>query len=667
MNNPELRSARALFERPVREINHQVDAGRDAYLSNGDAPPGIRSVIAASWDRTRSLGIDPDALRAPSAITLERIDEILRTQELGITGRRVLDRFSSLVEGSKHVIVLADERGRILYEVGHHDVYKGLEAINFIPGGDWSEVAVGPNGIGTPLALGRPELVLGSEHFCEGWKPWVCYGAPIVDPDSGLPVGAIDITGPSGAADMQTLALTVSIAQTVEQQLELALLQNRDLLRSRFREIKKRWPGDALVLLSDAGRIIEINRVAGRGLALDNTVFNDRPLAEVLPDLWLGVSDLVQTGRFGERRVATELASGATPTLRCRVEPVHQNERKVGAVVVISGFHGLSAHAAPPRRQAAAPKSALSAIIGSSGTLEQARDLAALAAADPDQTVLLLGETGTGKELFARGIHDASARRKGPFVAVNCGALPRELAESELFGYLPGAFTGASPKGQIGKFEAADGGTLFLDEIDSLEPLVQAKLLRVLEDLRVHRIGDHEGRSVDIRVIAAGSHELPERVAAGGFRRDLYHRLNVIDIRLPPLRERERDVVALARHFMQHDSASPGAPIAEFDDEALALLAAYHWPGNVRELQNLCRRVLLTTRGDTVCAADLPAEFHGGATGKAELPSGRTRSLRSISDEAIRAAVDAADGNIAEAARRLGINRTTIYRRQRHW
>lgn len=664
-------AARRLFERPVADLNRDVTAGREEFLAAGSVA-GVRPVIAASWERTRALGIAPTAERAPSIISLDQIDEILRTETLGLSGRQVLDRFAGLVEGSGHVIVLADDRGRILYEVGHRNVYEALDAINFVPGGHWCEQAVGPNGIGTPLNLGRPELVLGAEHFCDGWKPWVCYGAPVFDPDSGLPMGVVDITGPSGAADLQTLALTVSIAQSLEQQLELVSLHNRDMLRSGFRDIEKRWPGDALLLLSDAGRVVETNRVAAGALGLDGSVHLERPLADVLPDLWLLVRDLVQSGRFGQRDGEVQLADGAAPTLSCRVQPVHRDERKVGAVLVISGFHRLSGSRRPAPPRAARELTQLADIVGDSPLLHDARRLAELAAADDVHPVLLLGETGTGKEMFAQGIHVAGPRRTRPFVAINCGALPRDLAESELFGHAPGAFTGARAKGHAGKFEVADGGTLFLDEIDSLDADIQGKLLRVLEDFQVCRVGDHVARAVDVRVIAAGRPDLPARVEAGEFRRDLFHRLNVIDIALPSLRDRRHDIGSLARHFVAQECARRGVPAPRLDEATLACLSAYDWPGNVRELLNLCRRLLLTARGDAIMRTDLPPEFAttdvGGAAVAGEQPvDAAARSLRTISDDAIRDAVAAADGNVAEAARRLGINRTTIYRRRQGW
>ncbi|MEQ8230219.1 MAG: sigma 54-interacting transcriptional regulator, partial [Gammaproteobacteria bacterium] len=209
--------------------------------------------------------------------------------------------------------------------------------------------------------------------------------------------------------------------------------------------------------------------------------------------------------------------------------------------------------------------------------------------------------------------------------------------------------------------------TLFLDEVDSLDPDVQAKLLRVLEDMRVYRIGNHHGRAVDVRVIAAAGPRLAARLADGSFRLDLYHRLNVIDIHLPPLRDRPEDIPLLARHFLARECTRRGVPLPELDPSLLAALGAYHWPGNVRELANVCRRALLVAQGSRISSADLPALLQGQAAPVETPPGPASRSLRSISDDAIRAALEAADGNLTEAARQLGINRTTIYRRQQRW
>ena len=296
-------------------------------------------------------------------------------------------------------------------------------------------------------------------------------------------------------------------------------------------------------------------------------------------------------------------------------------------------------------------------------------------------TVLLRGETGTGKEMVARAIHINSPREARPFVRVNCAALAPGVLESELFGHEKGAFTGAVAR-RPGRFELADGGTLFLDEVGDISPDVQVKLLRVLQEREFERVGGVETVKVDVRVISATHRDLEALISEGKFREDLYYRLNVFPITLPPLRDRPSDVAALVDHFIQKFAQSSGKAIRGVDKDAVAQLQSYSWPGNVRELENVIERALILARGATLGVADL--DFGRRASAAAATPqvsrpgvvgsnsegggdSGRTFYKR-ISDQErneIVAAVDRAQGNIAHAARSLGINRSTLYYRMR--
>jgi len=279
-------------------------------------------------------------------------------------------------------------------------------------------------------------------------------------------------------------------------------------------------------------------------------------------------------------------------------------------------------------------------------------------AAQSDATVLLLGESGTGKEVLAHEIHQASPRAAGPFVAVNCAALNEDLLESELFGHEKGAFTGAS-QARAGCIEAADGGTLFLDEVGDMSPALQAKCLRVLEERRFERVGGRRTLAVDLRLIAATNRDLAERVAAGAFRADLFYRLNVIALELPPLRERPLDVEALARHFVARLAAEVKRPGLALTPEALAALRAHAWPGNVRELRNACERAVVLAQGETLEAEDLGLEPRAEAPEAADGFHGRVEAFRR---ELLRQTLAESDGNQSEAARRLGLQRTYLAR-----
>jgi two-component system, NtrC family, response regulator len=305
------------------------------------------------------------------------------------------------------------------------------------------------------------------------------------------------------------------------------------------------------------------------------------------------------------------------------------------------------------------------AIVGNS---EKLREVIALAGrvAPSDATVLVTGESGTGKELLARGIHYSSGRSEGPFVAVNCAAIPENLIESELFGHVKGAFTGAV-RDREGKFELADGGTLFLDEIGDLRIDLQAKILRALQERTVDRVGGVKQIDLDVRVIAATNKDLEREVREGNFREDLYYRLSVVTLQMPPLRDRKDDILVLAEHFLRKFSPSRTVRLSP---DALALLTAYGWPGNVRELENVMERASILKRGDTITREDLPEKLSRKAMGASEvllnLPE-EGLSLEELEKDLIIKALEKHKGNQTRAAEYLRITRPTlIYRMEKY-
>ena len=310
-------------------------------------------------------------------------------------------------------------------------------------------------------------------------------------------------------------------------------------------------------------------------------------------------------------------------------------------------------------------------LVGASAAMEELRTLIARVA-PTESRVLITGESGTGKELVASAIHRQSVRGGKPFVTVNSAALPRDLVESEMFGHERGAFTGATERRQ-GRFELADGGTLFLDEVGDLGPEAQAKLLRVLESGVVERVGGERPFGVNVRVIAATNKDLQQEVRQGRFREDLWFRLNVLPIHIPPLRERPEDVAPLVRHFAGRCAARLGRPV-KFDAGTVPLLAAYVWPGNVRELANIIERLAILATGDTVSAADVARVLPNNGVGVVVGAKGSDEPWRDIAlsetldqyeRELIAKALSVSRGNVAEAARRLQTDRANLYRRMR--
>ncbi len=311
------------------------------------------------------------------------------------------------------------------------------------------------------------------------------------------------------------------------------------------------------------------------------------------------------------------------------------------------------------RRSAAEPGNApavgpLHGLMGRSDAMRQVL-IAIRKAAGTSATVLITGESGTGKELVARAIHYGSRRASAPFVPVNCGGIPEGLIESELFGHVKGAFTGAITS-RAGFFLTADGGTIFLDEVSELSPATQAKLLRVLQEKEVAMVGAATPRGVDVRVLAATNKDLGRLVERQAFREDLYYRLNVITIEIPPLRERGDDVLVLARLFAEKYAREMGRPIPRFSDRVLENFLGYGWPGNVRELENLVQRLVVMTEGDTIEISSLPAAM------RFALPKAPTlhRTLAAVEAEHIQGVLASVDGNKTLAAKILGIDRKTL-------
>jgi two-component system NtrC family response regulator len=317
-------------------------------------------------------------------------------------------------------------------------------------------------------------------------------------------------------------------------------------------------------------------------------------------------------------------------------------------------------------RQALQVRGSLDQIVAESPRMREIVEMVKRVA-PTETTVFILGESGTGKELVARAIHNLSPRAKGPFVPVNCAAIPEHLLESELFGHVRGAFTGAI-RDRVGKFEAADGGTIFLDEVGEMRPDLQVKILRVLEERVLERVGGNRQIRVDVRVLAATNKDLGKAIQSGEFREDLYYRLNVVPLAIPPLRERREDIRPLIQHFLRSLGAPPRLSIAP---DAFRAMESYPWPGNVRELENALERALIFQRGDSIGLADLPETIRAPRAREApalpvELPADGL-SLEGVEKELILRALEKHDWNQSRAARYLGITRhTLLYRMEKH-
>jgi PAS domain S-box-containing protein len=433
---------------------------------------------------------------------------------------------------------------------------------------------------------------------------------------------------------------------------------------------------DGIIALDETGKITVFNRVAEQisGWKSDRAV--GRYITEVIPKAHC--HRLLKTG---QPEIGEFLEIGNSKLVANRV-PIVVDNRIEGVVTTFQHIDRLQKLESKVRRQLAerglVAKFSFEDIVGKSPAVKNAVDLAK-EYAGVDSTILIYGQTGSGKEMFAHAIHNSSKRRNEPFVAINCAALPESLLESELFGYVEGAFTGARKGGKAGMFEMAHGGTLFLDEVGEMSPMLQARLLRVIEQGEVMRLGDSSIVPVNVRLIAATHRDLRKMVEKQEFREDLYYRLNVLSLKIPPLKDRERDILVIAQKFLNEFCSRRGKAAGNFTPEAEKLLMRYSWPGNIRELRNAMERLamrpwkglidvidvsnaLLLEDADPVLAVSIFDRIGEDALDLSE-EKVLDKRISTVEKHVIHNVLQECKGNRAEAARRLGISRTTLWRK----
>ncbi|AHD09181.1 sigma-54-dependent Fis family transcriptional regulator [Phaeobacter gallaeciensis] len=622
---------------------------------DGDGIPAkVRDEILASWRRSREFGVD-----AGSQASRKVIDDtqLFQRRERNIALRKAASaafkRLEPHLKEARTILILADSHGVIIDAIGDENVLDEGQEIHLELGGDWSERSIGTNGIGTALRTGKPSYVHASEHFAEGVQAWTCAGAPIFDPLTQNVIGVVDLSGPPQIFRQHNVALVLAAAREIE----IALAEQKQIERTELLEA---------FLMSDYGRAHDgVVLVDESGSVLFRRGLDDDPLRQskellighkLLPKLE-GLSDQdipkllpLNVEAEGIERLKLEgVFRGAALFLKGKGEA----QRQVRASCIIR-----------PRINVAESEIE---IIGSSPKMADAISLAERAAL-ANVSVLIHGETGVGKELFARLIHSRLPDENAPYVPVNCAAISSDLIGAELFGYSEGAFTGAVRGGRAGRFEQANNGMLCLDEIGDMPIELQPYLLRALEQRAIYRMGDNKRRPVDVRLVSMTNRDLRQEIEKGNFRRDLFYRIGVMTIEVPPLRERGNDIVALLDHFSQKYAEETGRTPMTFTNRAMELLLQYQWPGNVRELRNVVQRFYLIKLDSFVTERDLPPEIHdefeGGAEDSLEhILGGHSGDLESIEASAIRRAIASENGNLTKVAQVLGISRPTLYRK----
>jgi sigma-54 dependent transcriptional regulator, acetoin dehydrogenase operon transcriptional activator AcoR len=646
----------ASFSQPVQE--RRIMAAWERFLQSGEvAPNTVRPLIEESWGRCRSAGINPALTQASTLLTDEELMAMrARYRDLLEASVPIMAQAREILSESGTIMILTDPRGVILQTEGDPATVDAARHIRLQTGADWHERACGTNAIGTALAVGGPVQVHAAEHFCAGIKPWTCSATVVRDPSDGEVLAVLDVSGLRGAFDRHALALAMTAAGRIEERLagrELAWRQR--LLEAGLGRLTRMTLSGVLVF-DRQGRLVQTDARAG-----DRLLDMGFPL-DLKPDLRIDAFSLEDSPQAGEAKLPQWLRPEW-------VEPVIEAGIGLGTLVVLPesprrGSGQRTPHSTATARASGGELGSLGHIIGHSAPFRQALEKA-MVLAERDVPVLLQGETGVGKEVFARAIHAGGPRQHGPFVALNCGGLPRDLVASELFGYVEGAFSGARRTGRIGRIEAAHGGTLFLDEIGEMPLDLQPSLLRVLEDGEVYPLGENRPRKVAFRLVAASNRDVRAEVAAGRFRMDLFYRVSVTSLVIPALRERQEDIPALVEHFSRDVARRHGMSVPQFQPDVLRAFANYAWPGNVRELRNVVEGLVLMTADETITVADLPVELAAltvaGAPTHGAPASTTVTSLDAVERDAITAAILTYHGNLTQVAHALHMAKSTLY------
>ncbi|HEY0755171.1 MAG TPA: sigma 54-interacting transcriptional regulator [Ktedonobacteraceae bacterium] len=655
-------------------------------------------LLAQSWRRCAALGLNPYASRGQTELAAKEQARI--SQDLLSLARPAMEDLYQFAEQAECVVVFADAGGRIADLVGSSRICRELDLAGLCVGALWNEEEQGANALDLALRESFPTYLAGAMHYLAALHPFYTAAAPVHDL-LGQAVGVLGVIGHYEDYHPHTLGMISAAALALSNQIQVqAWLSNANDLLAELKTIAQALPEGVLLLRRD-GIISQMNAPAGAMLGLVQERVTGRRLRDVLPLPALLGRALERLETFTDEELLFETPQGRVICL-CSLKPIAGSTPRTGledlfnssglllsTQVTSDGFVLILRSIERVRKlvhrmTGARARLTFASVIGESASLREALRLAQRAA-QSNATVLLRGETGTGKEIFAQSIHNHSQRAGGPFIDINCAAIPRELINTELFGYEGGSFTGADRQGRPGKFEQANSGTLFLDEIGDMPLDLQTSLLRAIETRTITRIGGQRTITVDVRIIAATHKNLQEDTRRGTFRSDLYYRLNVLAITIPPLRQRADDIALLVRHFLERQSQAQGRTLL-ITPEALQALQNFPWPGNVRELENLLERVTYLVRSTTIALDDLPPEISTSvrlatvdepsapdAQPVPELPGSVAEELvveRDLKQQSQRAELAAimrahrqANGHMTHAAALLGISRTTLWRK----
>ncbi|AYE33659.1 sigma-54-dependent Fis family transcriptional regulator [Clostridium septicum] len=622
-----------------------------------------RLLIEKSHKRSESYGVEKSSSHSKKILVGENLEGVLtKHKELIEVSIPYIDMVFSAVQDKDFIIVLTDNEGCILYIRGEKEITNELNKLNVKVGAYMNEQNIGTNAMGTAIKEDKCVQITAKEHYIEIFQNLTCSAAPIHN-SKGEIIGTLNLTGNCSLKHPHTLGLVIFGVKAIENELDKRkingiLNQTYNYMESVIDNVDK-----GIIIVDVEGKIVNINKVASNVLNKDKEDLINENIAHIVSDL----GNILEQLEEDDKIIIKEIKFKHTSKYKTKFtfKGIRHKGKVIGVVVTMS-----KEKEEEDVNDATGAFFTFNDIIGESAAITNVITNSKIISNSPS-TVLIEGESGTGKEVLAQSMHNYSLRRKNKFVAINCGAIPVNIIESELFGYEDGTFTGGKKGGKPGKFEVANGGTLFLDEIGEMPLDMQVNLLRVLQEGRVTRLGGSDEIPIDVRVIAATNKNLKKEVKKGRFREDLYYRLCVIPIKLPPLRERKGDLEKLIEYFLRVKSFKLNKEMPDINKELYNSLLSYNWPGNIRQLENYIENIVnldgnlsfdLWEDNDERKEKTEEIIYHKEIVNeKSNKDIEKSLNLSTLEKDTIEKAIKIYNHNMTKIAKVLGISRNTLY------
>lgn len=608
-------------------------------------------IISMSHKRSKDYGVDRERKFSKKMLSSEELEKRIKdSRELINISVPYIEMINSSIDNKDFIIVLTDEKGCILYITGDETIVQEFKKLNLIIGAYMDEKSIGTNAMGTAIEEDKAVQITAEEHYIEAFQTLTCSAAPIHNA-SGSIIGTLNLTGASSKKHPHTLGMVMIGVKAIENEIHKnktskVLKESYNYMESLIDNMSK-----GIIMVDANGVIRNINNLGADIFNKEKLEVIGKSIENIVPD-FKNILMILEGEREYKREIKLKHFCQYKTVLTFKV--IKFRDKVIGTLILMQEEKEIE------RVKNTGAFYNFDDIIGESAAIKNVITNCKIISNSPS-TVLIQGESGTGKEILAQAIHNYSHRRNNNFVAINCGAIPENIIESELFGYEDGTFTGGKKGGKKGKFELAHEGTLFLDEIGEMPIDMQVKLLRVLQEGRITRLGGDKEIPVDVRVIAATNRDLKEEIKKGKFREDLYYRLCVIPVVLPPLRERRGDVTRLIQFFLRVKALKIDKSVPTLDEGLYESLIHYNWPGNIRELENCIENIVnlggkisfdLFSKDQTATDVD--------DAGDDELQIS-TCNLEEIEKRVIEKAIKLYDKNMTKVAGALGISRNTLY------